>query len=104
MKIHHPRDWYQFVRTVGQKISFHVIEMERTHFFDFKTLSKNKFIWRKYDYDGNKFSWWNVKWLRYCQNNFGIIEYKNTLIESKLFHKLNIKKRGINSTFPHIYQ
>lgn len=96
-KIHHPRDWFQFIRSVRSKKSFQVIEMDHSCFFAFSLLTKSKFTWRNVNENSEKFIWKNVKWLRYKKNNFGIIEYKNILDESKPFKRLNIHRRGVNT-------
>lgn len=96
VKIHHPRDWFQFIRTVGVKKKFIVKEMENSEFLDFSSLSKEKFMWRKTDTDGSKFAWQNIKWLRYTKD-FGSIYYKTSLKENEPFKVLNIKRRGFNS-------
>lgn len=95
-EIHHPREWYQFVRAVGTKQQFKVIEMEQNKFCNFSDLGKTKCMWRNMDTEGNNFKWQDVKWLRYTRI-FGIIKYKNTLSEDEAFKELNIRRRCINS-------
>lgn len=95
VQIHHPREWYQFVRTAGTKKQFEVIEIEQNMFLDFGKAAKTKFMWRASDLDGNKFKWSDVKWLRYT-NKFGKIQYKTSLKEEEPFKELNICRRGIN--------
>lgn len=95
VQIHHPREWYQFVRTAGNKHQFQVIEMSRNNFFDFAQMVRTKCLWRNVDQEGNKFIWAEIKWLRYT-DNFGVIQYKNSLSEDEPFKSLNIRKRGIN--------
>lgn len=95
IKIHHPRDWFQFVRTVGSKNSFNVIEMNQMSFLNFSLAAKSKLMWRKNDIDGNQFSWRSVRWLRYTKEH-GVVEYKTSLNESEPFKKLNLRRRGIN--------
>ena len=63
MKIHIPRDWYQFVRSVGKANSFKVIEMN-SEFYNFNSFSKTKFVWRKVSEENQKFVWLDVKWLQ----------------------------------------
>lgn len=96
MKIHHPRDWGQFVRSIGKKNAFIVVDMDCTKFFDFCSLTKNNFIIKKNDKTG--FSWHDVKWLRYSKDKIGTIEYKNSLSEEESFKTINILKRGVKMT------
>lgn len=96
-KIHHPRDWYNFIRSVGVKKKFSVIEMEKEDFIDFSGLLKKKFLWRSRCENAETFIWKNVKWLRYEKENFGRILYKTSLDQSEPFKILNISKRGISA-------
>lgn len=96
MKIHHPRDWYQFVLSVGTNKTFEVIEMENK-FYNFGTIAKNKLNWRKVNEDGEKFTWSDVKWLRYTKNRFGGVKYKTSLEDTQPFKTLNVMKRGVSS-------
>lgn len=96
IKIHHPRDWYQFVRTVGSKRKFEVVEMTQENIYNFSDFLKNKFTWRKVDAEGNKFNWNEIRWLRYTKD-FAKIKYKTSLDENEDFKILNIARRGINS-------
>lgn len=95
IKIHHPHDWYQFVREVSPKFS--VMEMEQNDFFDFSHIIKTKFMWRNINENREKFVWRKVKWLRYTKEDYGTIFYKTSLDENAPFEKLNVQRRGINS-------
>lgn len=97
IQIHHPREWYQFVRTVGTKKQFEVHEMDQDDIKDFKLISKQKFSFRKADEEGNKIIWKNIKWLRYT-STFGKVYYKNSLDINEPFKTIKITKRGINDT------
>lgn len=92
-QIHHPQDWYQFIRTVGVKKKFSVIEMNRNQFIDFASAAKELFLWRN---DGQKYCWADVKWLRFTKE-FGSVFFKSSLDENEPFRKINLKKRGISS-------
>lgn len=94
--IHHPRDWFQFVGSVGSKNVFQVKEMKHNLFLNFSPILKEKFLWRKVNENGEVFKWSTVKWLKYTKN-FGLIYYKNSLSENEPFKILNIKKRGVNT-------
>ena len=94
-QIHHPRDWYQFIRNVRTKKPFCVKEMNQNTIFNFNDVLKNKCVFRKTDEDNNKVNWRFIKWLRYTKE-FGTIEYKNSLSPDEKFKKLNIRKRGFN--------
>lgn len=91
--IHHPRDWYQFVQTIGTKHSMNVIELKSEDFKDFANVAKNKLMWRKVDTDGHSFSWKTVRWLRYT-GDFGVVKFKETLDVNAPFRTLNTLKRG----------
>lgn len=69
-KIHHPHDWYNFVRTVGVNTKFNVIEMNPIDFKDFFSFSKTRCIWRNRDANSDNFNWKNVKWLKYSRREF----------------------------------
>lgn len=45
--INHPRDWYQLVRTAGNKNTFEVQVMNMESFYDFAELLKGPLIWEK---------------------------------------------------------
>lgn len=98
IQIHHPRDWYQFVRTVGVSKSFHVHEMLQSSFKDFGLAAKTKCTFRKFSEENEPFNWRNVKWLRYTKE-FGKILYKNTLNIEEPFQILNIFKRGLSQLY-----
>ncbi|KAL4711074.1 hypothetical protein ACJJTC_009445 [Scirpophaga incertulas] len=49
MDIHHPRDWYQLVRSCGKKNKFTVIEMHSDLFLDFASLLKGPLQQKKID-------------------------------------------------------
>lgn len=94
--IHHPRDWFQFVRTVGIRKTFIVKEIQQSEIFDFSAVSKERYLWRKVDDNGNKYNWRDIKWLRFTKE-FGTILFKTTLSEDETFKTINLKRRGINS-------
>lgn len=97
IRIHHPHDWYNFIRSVGIKNKFNVIEMKHSDFFEFSSYLKKNFLFRNRDENSNLFKWKDAKWLKYSKECFGKIFYKNSLDESEPFQLLNIQKRGINS-------
>lgn len=96
IKIHVPRDWFQFVRGVGTKSKFLVHEIIQSDILDFGALAKTKFLWRPIDSNGNKFSWRTVRWLRFTKEH-GIVQYKNSLDDEEEFKTLNVRRRGINT-------
>lgn len=96
-KIHHPRDWYTFVGSVGGKRTFNVVEMNDSDFYAFGNLIKTKFQWRHIAEKSEKFSWKNVKWLRYSQGDFGVVQFKNSLNDDEPFKRLNIRRRGFQT-------
>ncbi|XP_067633255.1 uncharacterized protein [Eurosta solidaginis] len=96
-QIHHPHDWYNFVRSARSRNAFNVIEMNLEDFFDFRLLLKTKLMWRSTNQDGEKFVWKDIRWLRFKKANFAKILYKTTLDEDAPFKTLNLLKRGVNS-------
>lgn len=94
VQIHHPRDWYQFIKTVGVKTPFRVHEMEQSTFLNFGHVAKTKSTFRKVNEANERVNWHDIKWLRYT-NDSGIILYKNTLEIDEPFKVINIRKRGI---------
>lgn len=96
IKIHHPRDWYQFVRSIGLKKQFLVTEMDQNNIFDFGNAAKQLFTWRKVDNAGEKYNWNDIKWFRFTKE-FGKVYFKKSLNEEDPFKFINIQKRGINS-------
>lgn len=93
--IHAPHDYSQFIRTIRSTNTFKVIDMQQTDFFNFSEMVKTKYTWRSKDAAGNRFIWSQVRWIRYT-NQYGIIQYKNSLDENEPFKIHNIKRRGIS--------
>lgn len=93
--IHHPRDWYQFIRTAGDKRIFQVHEMQQNSFKDYGLTVKTKCSFRKINEDNERVIWHDIKWLRYTKS-FGKVFYKNTLDVDEPFKTINIRKRGFN--------
>ena len=60
---------------MGRKNKFEVIEIGSQNFINFGSLSKNMFVWRKLSGNVGRFSWSDVKRLRYSNNIFGYIQY-----------------------------
>lgn len=95
VKIHHPHDWYNFVRSVGVRKKFTVVEMTSDDFKNFSFYSSTKFIWRNRDTNSENFTWKDAKWLRYTKSDFGKIKFKNSLDQDEGFKVLNVSKRGV---------
>lgn len=97
-KIEHPRDWMQLVRLCGNKHNnyFKVIEMKKHNFLDFASLLKKCFQVRKFDEDGNRFVWKDVKWLRY-DKTFGKFLYKTSHNQNDGFKTMSFIKRSQTS-------
>lgn len=93
--IHHPHDWYQFIRTVGERKKFVVHEMQQSSFKNYGLTAKTKCSFRKFNEDNERVVWQNIKWLRYTKD-FGKIYYKNSLNAEESFKTINIRKRGFN--------
>lgn len=96
IKIHEPRDWYQFIRSVGTGNRFLVHEMNQDDILNFSLIAKTKLMWRKVDENGQKFLWNEVKWLRFTKDS-GSIQFKTTLSDNEPFRILNIRRRGFNN-------
>lgn len=105
--IHHPRDWYQFVRSAGERKTFQVHEMQQSSFKNYGLTSKTKCTFRKVNEDGERVIWQDIKWLRYTKT-FGKIYYKNCHEVDEPFKVMNIRKRGFNqltyTDIPHCYE
>jgi len=96
MRLHHPRDWMQFIQNLGKKQRFNVTEMKQEMFLDFGTLSRKKLIFRKKKNDSDcYFSWNRVRWIRYTKE-LGKIFYKNSFDETESFKELNVLKKDFN--------
>ncbi|CAG9825650.1 unnamed protein product [Phaedon cochleariae] len=92
--IEHPRDWMQLVRMCGKTHPFKVIEMHREDFFEFSALLKTYFINKKTNDAGDQVIWRNIKWLRYSSNEFGIVQYKNSLNQEEAFKRIDFKRKS----------
>lgn len=100
MKINHPNDWYQLVRSCKRKKPFKVFVMEGQHFLDFNSLTKTSgpYLMKKVDTEGNKFLWTSTHWLKYTRETAKIF-FKSSLSEEESFRELSIRRRG-KSTLP----
>lgn len=67
--------------------------MEMEHFKSFSALLKNAFTKRTVDNNNDKVNWLKIAWLRY-DDNFGIVQFKNSLDIQAPFRILNISKSG----------
>ncbi|XP_050513869.1 uncharacterized protein LOC126889549 [Diabrotica virgifera virgifera] len=104
MKINHPNDWYQMVRSCKRKKPFKVVVMTQKDFLDFSSLGKEALIVKKVNTDGEKFLWQPVQWFQY-NNQIGILKYKHGLDVSNPFKSVNFRRRGkrvVPSTLPQI--
>lgn len=105
--IHHPRDWYQFIRAAGEKKKFHVHEMEQSSFKDYGLIAKTKCSFKKFNEDHERVVWNEIKWLHYTKE-FGKIYYKTSFDVDAPFKTFSFRKRGINkltySDIPNCYE
>lgn len=99
VQIHHPRDWYQFVRGARSKNPFVVHEMSQENFRNFRTMAKTKFTFRKVNEERESVCWHAVRWLRYTRE-VGKIFYKYTLDDDEPFKVVNIRRRGVLNLCP----
>ncbi|KAJ8896079.1 hypothetical protein PR048_001421 [Dryococelus australis] len=95
MKINHPNDWVQLIRSCKHRNPFKVFIMERKHFFNFGSLgqAQGPFLLKKVNEDGDEFLWQPVQWLQYT-TNFGLIQYKTAIKDEEPFSALNIRRCG----------
>ena len=70
--------------------------MNRNQFFDFESASKELFLWRTVDDDGQNYCWADIQWLRFTKA-FGSVFFKTSLDQNVPFRKICLKKRGIRS-------
>ncbi|KAJ9583050.1 hypothetical protein L9F63_022607 [Diploptera punctata] len=99
MKINHPNDWYQLVRSCRRRNPFNVFVVEKQHFLDFSSLCKptGPFQMKKTDTLGNTFLWQKTQWLKYVKETEGIIFVKESLNENIPFKEISLRRRGRNS-------
>lgn len=98
MEIHHPRDWFNFIRTIPYKSSNLLVrEMKQHHFLNFSSLLQLKkngpLVIRDKNSDGEQFLFSPVQWFRFNKENFTMVLYKNDL-QDAAFKKLNFRRRG----------
>jgi hypothetical protein len=91
INIHHPRDWFQLVRSAGKR--FKVYEMQQSDFFNFSELYKNKLIRKKKNNANSLFQWSTCQSLQYKKPS-GILLYKETLDENENFCSVDFRRRG----------
>lgn len=90
--INHPQDWINLIHFAG-KNKFSVIPMSQDNFFNFESLFKRKvYQMKKKNEDKNAFVFQDLKWLRYTNENKGIVQYKTSLDPNAPFLKLNLSK------------
>lgn len=89
--IHHPRDYYQMVRSAGRKGQLTVKEMNLQDFYNFEKLLKGPLVLRKTNTDREKVHWPDIRWFRYEQNDF-IVKYKIDLEGEENFKQLSFKR------------
>lgn len=93
MRIHHPWDWAQLIRTVGKKDKFLVTEMQQEHFFDFKSFYTQKLQIKNKNEENEKFVWHDVQWMRFTSDQIGIIQYKTSVDALEPFKKISFLRR-----------
>lgn len=69
MRIQHPRDWEQLIRSVGTKSKFNVTEIDFESLFSSKLQIKNK------DSKNDKLIWRDCQWMRFVEDQTGIIHF-----------------------------
>uniref|UniRef100_A0A6P7HEI9 Uncharacterized protein LOC114347702 n=1 Tax=Diabrotica virgifera virgifera TaxID=50390 RepID=A0A6P7HEI9_DIAVI len=98
MKINHPYDWVQLIRSCRKTNPFTVHIMETDNFFYFAALLKGPLVQKKVSESGERFLWKNIQWLHYDQEHDGLIQYKETLRNEESFTTINFQRRGRKST------
>lgn len=97
MRIHHPWDWAQLIRTVGTKNKFLVTEMQQENFLDFKSFYTQKLQIKSKNCDNEKFVWHDVQWMRFTADQIGIIQYKTSVDALEPFKKMSfLRRRQVN--------
>ena len=91
--IEHPHDWAQLIRQTGKNKPFSVTEMENNNFLNFSSVYKKQLKLRKVDSNGDIFQWKQVRWLRFYQNQPGVLFYKTTFGEEE-FKSVRFTRRG----------
>ena len=91
MNVHHPRDWFQLVRSAGKR--FIVYEMQQNNFYNFCDLYKNQLIRKKKNNDNSLFQWSKCQWLQY-KKPVGVLQYKENLEEDEDFFSVDFRRRG----------
>ena len=86
MNIHHPRDWFQLVRSAGAQ--FKVYEMQQSDLYNFSDLYKNELIRKNKNNNNSLFQWSTCQWLQY-KKPAGVILYEETLEENEEVKKSN---------------
>lgn len=94
MKINHPYDWVQLIRSCKRTNPFLVKVMESNNFLNFSELLKNCFVQKKISETGEKFLWKDLQWARYSRENIGILYYKSSLNIDDTFLSVNFRRRG----------
>ncbi|KAE8742103.1 hypothetical protein FOCC_FOCC012377 [Frankliniella occidentalis] len=97
-ELHHPSNFYNFVRSVEyRKESMDVVEM-KDKFLDFAATLQLKLggplIHRQKNRDGDPFCFTNVQWFRYQRQNPTTIQYKESLKEDVPFKEVSFRRRG----------
>ncbi|KAK3931053.1 Proline--tRNA ligase [Frankliniella fusca] len=99
LELHHPRDWYNFIRTVPYNNSHLLVrEMKQEHFLNFASLLQMKnngpLVMRAKDEDGEPFLFSSVQWFRYRRENSTTVLFKKDLQTETSFKNLNFRRRG----------
>ncbi|KAK9694909.1 hypothetical protein QE152_g33199 [Popillia japonica] len=72
MKINHPYDWVQLMRSCKKKTPFIVKVLDIPDFYNFAQLLKGPLLMKEVNEDGVKFVWKEAQWLRYSSEAPGI--------------------------------
>ncbi|KAK3925611.1 30S ribosomal protein S12 [Frankliniella fusca] len=99
IELHHPRDWYNFIRSVPYKTSNLIVrEMRQEHFLDYASLLQQKkdgpLVMREKNCDGDHFLFAPVQWFQYRKENPTTVYYKTELSSELAFLKMNFRRRG----------
>ncbi|XP_050315706.1 uncharacterized protein LOC126750209 isoform X1 [Anthonomus grandis grandis] len=97
MRIHHPRDWAQLIRSVGKKGTFLVTEMLQADFYDFKALYNQKLQVKTRNSENEKFIWHDVQWLKLTKDQIGVMQYKTSVDIDEPFKSISYLRRRQNN-------
>ncbi|XP_026736448.1 uncharacterized protein LOC113500004 [Trichoplusia ni] len=102
MDIHHPRDWYQLVRTCSKKKPFTVVEMHSELFLDFASYLKGPLQQKKIDENKKKFKLSECAAFKYKKGEFAQFHYK--MHGEDEWNAVNLQRKRGKSPLPSVFE